>query len=290
MPFTLSSFAKINLHLEVLGRRSDGFHEIFTIFQTISLFDEMAFEIRESGIELNCDSDSDDVPIDESNLILRAGKLLQNAFNVSRGASINLSKRIPIGGGLGGGSSNGAAALVGLSRLWDINASIERLSELAAKLGSDVPFFLIGATAIGKGRGEIIQPIDDFTLGPMIVVTPDVHVSTQHAYAALNLTNTPSNRILNVSRAADIQLADLKNEFEKTVFADFPEIQRAKNKLIDLGATFAQMSGSGASVFGIFDNEETRQTALKALGEEANWRSFAVAAVSRNEYREKLGV
>ena len=288
MSFTLPSFAKINLHLEVLGKRSDGFHEIFTIFQTISLFDEMAFEIRESGIELNCDSDN--VPTDGSNLILRGGKLLKNAFNVSRGASIRLSKRIPIGGGLGGGSSNAVAALVGLSRLWGIDASIEQLSALAAKLGSDPPFFLTGGTAIGKGRGEVIEPIDDFQAGPMIVVTPNFHVSTPQAYAGLNLTNTASNRILNVSRAAEIRLADLKNDFEKTVFAEFPEIERAKNKLVELGAKFARMSGSGASVFGIFDNEETRQTALKALGKEANWRSFAVAAISRNEYREKLGL
>jgi 4-diphosphocytidyl-2-C-methyl-D-erythritol kinase len=195
-----------------------------------------------------------------------------------------------LGGGLGGGSSNAAVTLLGLAKLWNIDVGFEQLSELAEKLGSDVPFFLSGGTATGKGRGEIVEPIEDFEAGPMIVVTPDVHVSTERAFAGLNLTNTASNRILNVSRTAEIQLADLKNDFEKTIFAEFPEIERAKNKLIELGAAFAQMSGSGASVFGIFDNEETRQTALKALGDEANWRSFAVAAVSRNEYREKLGL
>jgi len=177
-----------------------------------------------------------------------------------------------------------------LCRLWSIDATIEKLSALAAELGSDVAFLLHGGTAIGKGRGEIIEPIDDFQAGPMIVVTPNVHASTQQAYAGLNLTNATSNRILNVSRAADIRLGDLKNDFEKMIFAEFPEIERAKISLIELGAKFAQLSGSGASVFGIFDNEETRQTALKALGEEANWRSFAVAAISRNEYREKLGL
>ena len=127
----------------------------------------------------------------------------------------------------------------------------------------------------------------------MIIVSPRVQVPTPSAYAALNapnLTNTGSNRILNVSRAMEILSRELKNDFEKTVFAAFPEIERVKSKLLELGAKQALLSGSGASVFGIFDNEETRQTALKALGEEANWRSFAVAAVSRKEYREKLGI
>jgi 4-diphosphocytidyl-2-C-methyl-D-erythritol kinase len=288
MSFTLPSFAKINLHLEVLGRRGDGFHEIFTIFQTISLCDEITFEVNDSEIELSCDDPL--VSIEESNLIMRAATLLREEFSASAGASIALKKRIPIGGGLGGGSSNAAVTLIGLLRLWNINAGIERLSAIAGKLGSDVPFFLRGGTATGKGRGEMIETIDDFKAGPSITVTPDAHVSTERAYAGLNLTNIGSNRILNVSRTADIRPADLKNDFEKTVFAEFPEIERAKKRLIELGAKFAQMSGSGASVFGIFDNEETRQTALKALGEEANWRSFAVAAISRNEYREKLGI
>ena len=291
MSFTLPSFAKINLHLEVLGKRDDGFHEIFSVFQTVLLCDELEFEEQEAGIELKCDDPN--VPTDEANLIVRAGKLLKDSFSTSKGASIRLKKRIPIGGGLGGGSSNAAVALIGLSRLWGIEVSIADLSRLSQGIGSDVPFFLFGGSATGTGRGEMVEPVADFELGPMIIVTPNVHVSTKQAYAALdapNLTNMASNRILNVSREADFQLGNLKNDFETTVFAAFPEIDRAKMKLIELGARFAQMSGSGASVFGVFDNEETRQTALKALGNETDWRSFAVAAVSRNEYREALGL
>lgn len=291
MPFTLPSFAKVNLHLEVLGKRDDGYHEIFTIFQTVLLCDEMTFELREAEIDLQCDDA--DIPTDKTNLIVLAARELQNKSGVSKGATIRLNKHIPIGGGLGGGSSNAAVALIGLSRLWEIDISADLLSNLAVEIGSDVPFFLLGGTARGTGRGEVIEGIDDIRLGPMIIVTPLVHVSTEQAYSGLkapNLTIAASNRILNVSREAEIQLGRLKNDFEKTVFAEFPEIERAKRKLFELGANFAQMSGSGASVFGIFDNEETRQTALKALGQATDWRSFAVAAVSRNEYREALGL
>jgi 4-diphosphocytidyl-2-C-methyl-D-erythritol kinase len=291
MSFTLPSFAKINLYLEVLGKRDDGFHEISTAFQTVSLYDELTFELTKTGIELQCDDQK--LPVDEINLVVRAANELRRLAAVDAGARITLNKRIPIGGGLGGGSSNAAVTLIGLSRLWRLNVSLDQLESIAEKLGSDVPFFLHGGTAIGSRRGEIIQPVDDFPEKYLIIVTPDAHVSTAQAYEGLhapNLTNVGSNRILNVSRAAEILSRELKNDFEKTVFAAFPEIGYAKTRLLELRARQALMSGSGASVFGIFDNEETRQTALKALGQETDWRSFAVAAVSRNEYREKLGL
>lgn len=295
MSFTLPSFAKVNLHLRVLGKREDGFHDIFTVFQSVSLCDELTFERSAEGIELTCDDPA--VPLDKTNLILRAGNMLAENCEVKSGAAIHLTKRIPMGGGLGGGSSNAAVSLIGLSRLWDLRPSPEQMESMAAKLGSDVPFFLHGGTAVGSGRGSTVENIGDFSAEHMIIVTPDIHVSTAKAYADLkapNLTNEESNRILRVCRAevesADFLRAEIENDFEASVFAAHPEIGRAKQTLVDLGASQALMSGSGASVFGIFDNEETRQTALKALGEEANRRSFAVAAVSRKEYREKLGI
>jgi len=288
--FKLPSFAKINLHLHVLGKRDDGFHDIFTVFQTISLADELTFELSEK-LELECDAPL--VPVDDFNLIIRAAKALSS----DRGARITLRKRIPMGGGLGGGSSNAAAALVGLNRLWGLRRSAEELWRIASGLGSDVPFFLLGGTAIGTGRGTEIEPIGDVSPTKIIVVTPDVHVSTAEAYAGIqaeNLTIAESNRILRVCRleaeSPDFLRTTLINDFEPTVFARFPEIGRAKKMLLELGADRALMSGSGASVFGIFDKEETRQAALKALDNEVNWRKFAVAAVSRDEYREKLGI
>lgn len=290
MKFSLPSFAKVNLHLRVLGKRDDGFHEIFTVFQTISLADELTFEPGD-GLELVCDDPA--VPVDATNLILRAAK----ALNPDGRARISLVKRIPMGGGLGGGSSNAAAALIGLNRLWDLGLSVTQLASIGAEVGSDVPFFLSGGTGLGVGRGTDTEAMPDVDLGPMILITPDVHVSTAAAYVGLhaeNLTNRDLNRILRVCRSEaespDFLRSALINDFEPTVFAEFPEIGRAKQRLKELGANRALMSGSGASVFGIFDKEETRQTALKALDNEVNWRKFAVAAVSRSEYREKMGI
>ncbi|MFL6468514.1 MAG: 4-(cytidine 5'-diphospho)-2-C-methyl-D-erythritol kinase [Pyrinomonadaceae bacterium] len=291
MPFTLPSFAKVNLFLEILGKRDDGFHELLTVFQTVSWCDELTFSSNDGGLELTCDN-ANLLPND-TNLIIRAANELRSRFRIKSGANIDLRKQIPIGGGLGGGSSNAAVTLIGLSKLWGLALKTEQLAVIAGSIGSDVPFFLNGGTAIGTGRGEVVRQIDEFRANYMIIVTPNIQVSTANAFAdldAANLTKSGSNRILNVSRAADILHTELKNDFEKTVFAAFPEIKRAKSKLLKHGAINALLSGSGASVFGIFDNEETRQTALKALGEEANWRSFAVAAVSRNEYREALGI
>lgn len=288
MRFTLPSFAKINLHLRVLGKREDGFHEIFTVFQTVSLADDLTFESSDV-LELECDDP--EVPLDESNLILRAARSLNSRL----GARIVLKKRIPTGGGLGGGSSNAAVALIGLNRLWSLGLSLAELSEVGARLGSDVPFFFSGGTALGYGRGESIQELPDFAAPQLLLVTPDVHVSTASAYAGLNaenLTNEGLNRILRVCRSEagspDFLRGALINDFEPSVFAAFPEIGRAKRRLIELGASRALMSGSGASVFGFFDKDETRQAALKALDNEVNWRKFAVAAVSRETVQQTL--
>lgn len=294
MPFTLPSFGKINLSLRVLGKRDDGYHDIFTVFQTVSLHDTISFEAGE-GIVLTCDDET--VPVDGTNLIVKAAGELRAASGVTAGAAMHLKKVIPTGGGLGGGSSNAATALIGLSRLWDLNATLDQLGAIAATLGADVPFFFRGGTAIGTGRGTDLESNADFEAGPMLIVTPDVAVSTAEAYAntrAESLTNDEANRILRVCRSEvesrDFLQTALINDFEATVFAAYPEIGRVKQTLIGLGANQALMSGSGASVFGIFDKEETRQTALKALDNEVNWRRFAVAAVSRSKYREALEI
>ena len=288
--FSLPSFAKVNLNLRVLGRRGDGFHDILTILQTISLHDTLTFHRSDKGIELTCNDTN--LPIDETNLIFRAAKALQAEFCIEEGADIEVIKVIPIGGGLGGGSSNAAVTLLGLSRLWSLEISFEKLHRIASRIGSDVPFFLHGGTVLAFGTGTTTEPRPDVDLGPMIVVTPSITVSTSSAYKALeaSLTSDDSERILLNYRLETVGPADAGNDFEKTVFVAFPEVADVKARLTELGAVKALMSGSGASVFGIFENEETRQTALKALGERTDWRSFAVAAISRDEYRESLGI
>lgn len=292
--FTLSSFAKINLHLRVLGRRSDGFHELCTVFQTVSLHDELTF-YESDNIELLCDDAA--IPTGESNLIVKTAGIVQEKFGIKKGARLNLKKRIPWPGGLGGGSSNAATTMIGLVRLWNLNAGLEELHEIAARLGADVPYFLYGGTAIGTRSGTEIEETAQFDEQYLIIVTPSVAISTRLAFESLqatNLTNIDPESILRVCRldadSLNLRHSALKNDFETTVFASFPEIGKAKQTLIDLGAVNALMSGSGASVFGIFEKEETRQTAMKALDEQVNWRKFAVATISRDEYRKALGL
>lgn len=294
MSFSLPSFAKINWTLRVLGKRGDGFHELFTVFQTLSLSDTLCFAESET-LELTCDDRN--VPLDERNLIVQAANSLGDIFGAKKGAAIHLEKRIPSPGGLGGGSSNAAAALIGLARLWEMDVSLDELMPIAAKIGSDVPFFLYGGTAVGAGRGEMLEQADDVVEPYMLIVTPDVNVSTGIAFGRLGaptLTNEELGHILSVCRTeADslrLHRTALINDLEASVFADFPEIRRVKETLLEIGARNAAMSGSGASVFAIFDNIETRQTAIKALDHESTWRKFAVATVSRNEYRDALGL
>lgn len=292
--FVLPSFSKINLHLRVLGKRDHGFHDIFTVFQTVSLADKLTF-LPSEELTLRCDDPN--VPVDGSNLILRAAEALRERFAIDKGAEIFLRKNIPMGGGLGGGSSNAAVTLLGLNTLWQVNASDEGLAEIGAELGSDVPFFILGGTMTGSGRGVELEAAAEFDEQYMLIVTPDVHVVTAEAYAGLNaqnLTKEESNRILRVCRSEsdspDFYSTAMINDFEATVFAAFPEIGRVKQTLIELGAKQALMSGSGASVFAVFDKQETRQTALKALDNEVNWRKFVVAAISRSEYRERMKI
>ena len=288
MTISLPSFAKINWMLRILGKRGDGFHDLFTVFQTVSLHDTIHFTESEI-LELTCDVTA--VPIDEDNLIIKAANALRQEHGITRGAAIHLEKRIPSPGGLGGGSSNAAVTLIGLARLWQIQTDKEDIQTIAVGLGSDVPFFLHGGTAIGTGRGELIEPIDGPDEQLVLIVTPDVSVSTKDAFERLNagtLTNAETNRILRVCRSEaetlDVRYSALINDFESSVFYAHPEIQRVKRNLLKLGAVNAAMSGSGASVFAIFDKTETRQAAIKALDHESTWRKFAVATISREQY------
>ncbi len=294
MRFSLPSFAKINWTLRILGKREDGYHELFTVFQTVSLCDRLMFATAD---RLQLTSNQPYMPVDRRNLVIKAADALNEHVGGNFGAAIHLRKHIPSPGGLGGGSSNAAVALIGLRRLWNLDVSDEALGKIAADVGSDAAFFLTGGTAIGTGRGEVIDPIDDLNAASMLIVRPKVRVKTRVAFAGLNapiLTSQAQERILSVSRMEADQLdplrSELTNDFERSVFARFPEIERVKKTLIDLGAVNAVLSGSGASVFAVFDKQETRQAAQKALDDESTWRKFAVSTISRAEYREALGL
>lgn len=290
--FKIPAFAKINWFLRILGKREDNFHELCTAFQTISLCDYLSFS-ENTELILNCNDEN--IPTDEQNLIIRAAKILQERFAIKKGAKIYLEKNIPSPGGLGGGSADCAVALLGLLKLWGLNISRTELCEIGKILGSDVPFFFFGGTALGFGRGTEIIENEELTEKFIVLVTPHINVPTPLAFAKLNaprLTNYSSKSILklccNEAEKLKSQQTTPINDFEKVIFEIEPEIKRVKENLLESGAKLALMSGSGASVFGIFENEETRQATLKALDKELNWRKFAVATVSRKNYREAL--
>lgn len=290
--FTLPAFAKINFDLRILGKREDGFHELCTIFQTVSLSDYLTFKENEKVI-LTCKDET--IPTDECNIIIQAANHLREKFKIKNGAKIELEKNIPSPGGLGGGSSDCAVALLGLAKLWELKIEFAELVEIGKNLGSDVPFFFYGGTATGTGRGTEIELIKEVSEKKMLIVTPPIEVSTKLAFERINkprLTNFDSKSILKICRNEakrfDLLHSVLKNDFEESVFALYPEIKRVKGKLLELGAVKSLLSGSGASVFAVFDKEETRQATMKAIQTEENWRMFAVATISRQKYREAL--
>jgi 4-diphosphocytidyl-2-C-methyl-D-erythritol kinase len=292
----LPAFAKVNLGLRVLGRRADGYHEIRTVFQTVTLHDDLTFETTDDGrLELACSDLS--IPTDESNLVVRAASLLRERYDVNGGARVRLEKRIPAGGGLGGGSSDAAVTLVALAHLWNLEADARELSDLGARLGADVPFFMAGGTALGAGTGTEIIPLEDAPKTHLVVVTPDVRVSTAEAYGALNapaLTKDDGLVNLSVSRTeADFRdsLCDVwPNDFEAVVVRLHPEIGRARDALKGAGAVRASLSGSGSSVYGVFESELEAGRAAEALGSaESAWQVSACATLTRAEYVAALG-
>ena len=292
--FILPSFAKINWFLHILGKRSDDFHELCTVFQTVSLHDNLTFEENDEII-LTC-SDGN-IPIGENNLIVKAALELKRKFNIESGAKIYLEKNIPAPGGLGGGSSNAAVTLFGLIKLWKLKVGFDEILKIAEDLGSDVPFFLYGGTAIGTGRGTEISPIDDIVEKNLLIVTPQADVSTAEAFSRLqlsDLTNNASKSILQICRFEAQMLGSrqkmLINDFEKSVFEIEPEIERVKSKLLELNAQQALLSGSGASVYATFDNENVLQIAFEVLKTEQSWRKFVVETVSHCDYRDALNL
>ncbi len=289
------AFAKINLGLRVHGRRPDGYHEISTVFQTVTLRETLSFQATaDDKFELVCSDPS--IPTDDSNLVLRAASALRERFGVGRGARVELEKAIPAGGGLGGGSSDAAVTLAALAALWEIETEAGELAEVGARLGADVPFFLTGGTALGTGTGTAIRPLEDAPKMHLVIVAPGIHVSTAEAYGALGapaLTKVEPLVNLSVSRTeADFpdSLCDVwLNDFEAVVVRLYPEIGRARARLVGSGAARVMLSGSGSSVFGVFESKGAAERAGEALKAESGWKVFACETLTRAGYLAALG-
>jgi 4-diphosphocytidyl-2-C-methyl-D-erythritol kinase len=291
---TLPAFAKINLGLRVLGKRRDGYHEIRTVFQTISLRDTLRLNVTDAlPIVLACDDRR--VPSGAENIVRRAATALQQRCKVQQGAYIRLEKRIPTESGLGGGSSDAAVTLLALARLWQTSATEGDLIEIAGSLGADVPFFLTGGTALGTGIGKDIAEVTDTDEKFLIVIKPNAGISTAAAYQALNapsLTSAEGKTILSSSQRGEffdnLDPDALQNDFEAAAFGLEPEIARAKATLIRSGARAALLAGSGSAVFGIFDGGDAQERAIQTIELEPGWRVFPCSTVGRSQYRSAI--
>lgn len=284
----VKSYAKINWTLDVLFKREDGFHEIRTIYQTVSLYDQLRISKTSGAIEITCDDSR--VPTDEGNLAYKAAAILRQATGAAAGARIEIEKRIPVAAGLGGGSSNAAATLLGLARLWSVTITEREMVEMAMNLGSDVPFFLVGGTALGISRGEEVYPVEQVKCEHLLLVNPGFAVSTATAYGRLSrLTRTESPRIIPFTLFAAKAALPLaaSNDLELVVSAAHPEIAEIKERLLSLGAQHALMSGSGATIFGVFDNSETSKRAQSEIRATGYWAE-RVRAINRQEYKETI--
>ncbi len=263
--------AKVNLHLEVLGRRPDGFHELRTLFASIGLWDEVAVTPASGGVlELEV-SPAGAVGAGDDNLVLRAARAVMSFAPPGAGARFRLAKSIPVGAGLGGGSADAAAALVALDRAWDLHLPAARIHRLAAGLGSDVPFFLTGGLALGVGRGEEVYPLPDALSGTVLLLVPPVEISTASVYSRLQTPagwRGPDPRVYSFAAGltTDVPWTDLRNDLQDIVVDAWPEVGSALDELGGSGAKLTAVTGSGAAVFAVFDREEEAQRAAGRIG------------------------
>lgn len=259
---SLSSFAKVNVGLQVRNQRPDGYHTIHTVFQEISLHDTLTLKKQSHGWSFT--SNVDWVPTDESNLCVKAFLVLQKAHPQIHGVSIHLEKSIPAGAGLGGGSSNAAAVLKGLNTLYNLSLEDKELKAIGVALGADVPFFFQGGTQIGDGVGEELAQSPRVIHGTYLVVVPSIHISTGWAYKEVKKHLENKTEHINFAlclRERNLSLKIFKNDFERIVIPAYPKIGKIKLQLLNAGASFAGLSGSGSAVYGIFDEETVARRA-----------------------------
>jgi 4-diphosphocytidyl-2-C-methyl-D-erythritol kinase len=245
------SYGKINLGLEITGIRSDGYHEILTIFQTVKLSDTISV-YSSRGIEVLCDNP--DIPQGEGNIVYRAAEALKKKCGYNGGARIEIKKKIPSEAGMGGGSSNAAVALIALNELWKTNLVVDELAEIGGGLGADIPFFLTGGTALGSGKGEKITPLDDLDDMEVLLAVPNFKVSTPDAYRKTDKLLTTKNRANNILAFLKRKegFSSLTNDFELFLFPEFPILEGIAKSFTGLGALKTGVTGSGSVVFGLF--------------------------------------
>jgi 4-diphosphocytidyl-2-C-methyl-D-erythritol kinase len=323
MTISVRSFAKINLGLRIGALRGDGFHELLTVYQTIGLHDVIRVSVqRGRGIEIRCSDPR--VPRDESNTCYRIVEKSMQALNAKGRVVVEIEKRLPVQGGLGGASANAVAALLGLERAVKKALPAGERLRIAAEVGSDLPLFLMGGTVLGVGRGEQVYPLEDLPATACVVVTPEVGVSTPGAFAqwdrrmgqteASELTMPgASDRMVELGRGLSAWLSErysgaprqisrrgraenpllelvragIKNDFEQVVFPDYPELSEGKSALERAGAKYASLSGSGSTLYGLFASKQAARAAVTGLRKQG-WAAQATVTLTRDQYWRRV--
>jgi 4-diphosphocytidyl-2-C-methyl-D-erythritol kinase len=292
----IKAYAKINLYLDITGKRPDGYHNVATIMQEITLADELLVKLCRQGINISCDKQ--DVPLDENNTVYKAIKVLKDyiekykiksvKFARNPGADIRIIKNIPSGGGLGGGSSDAAATLKALNKLWGLGLSVKKLQDLGAKVGADVPFFIKGGTAYGYGRGDILKPLKPLVPLAVILVNPNYQVSTKWAYENLKIGLTNERKDNIITKYSFIQKIKTKkpgstglivqaletflyNALTPTVVKKYPSIAKIQDTLRTRGVNTNLMSGSGSTVFGLVSTKKLAHETKEVLRQKAHY-------------------
>lgn len=264
----IKTFAKINLSLYVVGQKENGYHKLNMIMQTISLYDKISLSKRDNGIKLS--TNREDLPTDSRNIAYKAAELMLKTFNIDSGVNIHIEKNIPIGAGLAGGSTNAAGVIKLMNETYRLNLSERELDDIALRLGADVPFCLREGTYLAKGVGEILSPIDKgFKNQIILLVKPNFSISTKGTFSKINgkfNLDVKNDLLIKSLKDKDIKSMNkyMENDLEKIIIKDFKEIKLIKEKFIKLGASASLMSGSGPTVYGIFEKEDL---ALKAKNE-----------------------
>jgi 4-diphosphocytidyl-2-C-methyl-D-erythritol kinase len=288
----LRAFAKINTGLKILAKRPDGYHEIRTIYQTIGLADGLEISVATPGKGIGVECDNPHVPAREGNLVYRACELWASTRGWRGHIGIRIQKKIPLGGGLGGASTDAATALLGLERLTGDGLDFSARHQLAAALGSDVPLFLLGGRVLGCGRGEEVYPLSDLPPRACLVVFPGFAVSTAEAYreASLRLTDQIATDYISKVGAWPqfplISWGPAENDFEQVVFARWPELARMKRRLIRAGAEVASLTGSGSCVYALFASRRAMAHASKLIPK--RWLAFRTRTLGRSGYQRGL--
>ncbi len=270
MEITRKAYAKINLGLDVIGKRDDGYHLVKMIMQNVDIYDTLTFEDTEDG-EITLTSSDDGIPTDGSNLICKVAAQLKETFSVNRGVRIKLEKRIPVAAGMAGGSTDAAAAYLALNELWELSLSKEELCRMAVKLGADIPYCIVGGTALSEGIGEVLSPVDNKAEYQLVVAKPDIAVSTGWVYTELDSHEIKSHPDIDGIKSA-IEAGDVHgmcerigNVLEPVTVSKYPVIADLERTLEDNGAVRAFMTGSGPTVFAVYDDEEKAAKGYEAV-------------------------